>query len=149
MNKALLICVSVSQGNTRRVAEAMAGALDAKVVEPEEVSADDLTAYDLVGFGSGIFYQRFHSRLRECVTSLPAGGMSGRAFVYGTSGFAPLTTKPLTRGLERAGFTVVGEFCCRGYDTSPPFGWFGGAKRGRPDETDLEAAQSFAQTLVR
>ncbi|QKT08501.1 flavodoxin [Gordonia sp. X0973] len=144
---ALLICVSVSHGNTRRVADAMAGILDARIVEPEEVTVADLADYDLVGFGSGIFYQRFHERLRGFVEDLPPLGLSGRAFVFGTSGFPPLTTKPLQKRLEAAGLTVAGEFLCRGYDTSPPFGWFGGAKKDHPLDADLDRAESFAAAL--
>ena len=40
----LLVCVSVSHGNTRRVADVMAEVLGATVVEPEEVTAADLAA---------------------------------------------------------------------------------------------------------
>lgn len=148
MSKSLLICVSVSHGNTRRVAEAMAPVLGATVCEPEAVTVDDLAAYDLIGFGSGIYNQRMHRRLRDFVTSLPDGAATGRAFLYGTSGFPPLTTTPLQRQLLRAGFAVEGEFYCRGLDTSPPFGWFGGTKRTRPNATDLAAARAFAQGLV-
>lgn len=146
--KALLICVSVSRGNTRKVADAMASVLDSPVVEPEDVTVEDLASYDLIGFGSGIYNQRVHSRLRDFAAALPDGGLHGRAFVFGTSGFPPLTTQPLQRQLTRAGLTVVGEFFCRGHDTSPPFGWFGGAKRGRPDADDLQAAREFAQALL-
>ncbi|MFT4200221.1 flavodoxin family protein [Gordonia sp. (in: high G+C Gram-positive bacteria)] len=148
MSTALLVCVSVSHGNTRRVAEAMAPVLGARVVEPEDITADDLVGCDLVGFGSGIYNQRVHPRLRDFVAALPDESMTGRAFVFGTSGFPPLTTKPLHRRLRRAGFTVDGEFFCRGYDTSPPFGWFGGAKRERPNGSDLESAREFARTLI-
>ncbi|MFT3901133.1 MAG: flavodoxin domain-containing protein [Gordonia sp. (in: high G+C Gram-positive bacteria)] len=148
MSKALLICVSVSQGNTRRVADAMAPVLGAAVVAPEDVSVAELADYDLVGFGSGIYNQRLHARLRDFVAAIPDGAASGRAFVFGSSGFPPLLPKQLQRHLVRAGFTVAGEFFCRGYDTSPPFGWFGGAKRNRPDDADLAAARAFAQRLV-
>jgi flavodoxin len=145
----LLVCVSVSHGNTRRVADVMAEVLGATVVEPEEVTAADLAGFDLVGFGSGIFNQRMHRRLRDFAASLPEGGLHSRAFVFGTSGFPPLTTKPLQRQLGRAGLTVVDGFFCRGYDTSPPFGWFGGTKRNRPDSSDLASAKEFARALVR
>ena len=39
--KALLICVSVSRGNTRKVADVMASVLDSPVVEPEDVTVED------------------------------------------------------------------------------------------------------------
>jgi flavodoxin len=66
--KSLIVCVSISQGNTRRVADRMAEVLHADVVEPEAVDPDALGDYDLVGFGSGIYFNMVHARFR-----LPAG----------------------------------------------------------------------------
>jgi len=45
----LIVCVSVSHRNTRKVADAMADVLDACVVEPEEVDDAMLEASDLAG----------------------------------------------------------------------------------------------------
>jgi flavodoxin len=83
--KALIVCVSVSHGNTRRVADALADVLHATVVEPEEVDPDALADYDIVGFGSGIYYSSPHRRLRDLVDRLPDGG-GAKAFVFATSG---------------------------------------------------------------
>ena len=69
--KTLIVCVSVSHGNTRKIASAMADVLGAEVVEPETVNLATLGDYDLVGFGSGIFGMAFHPRLRTFVASLP------------------------------------------------------------------------------
>ena len=40
--RSLVVCVSISHGNTRRVADRMAEVLDAQVVEPEAVDADKI-----------------------------------------------------------------------------------------------------------
>ncbi|MBF6169948.1 flavodoxin family protein [Nocardia blacklockiae] len=143
--KAMIVCVSVSHGNTRRVAEVMGEVLGARVVEPEEVGAAELAEYDVVGFGSGIFNQAFHPRLRGFVRSLPDGGR-GRAFVFATSGFPPFA-RPLVKLLERKGFQVVDTFSCRAWDTWLPFKPFGGIRKGRPDTDDLTAARTFAESL--
>ncbi|WP_405526967.1 flavodoxin family protein [Streptomyces avidinii] len=147
--KTLLICTSVSHGNTRRVAEAMAGVLDARVAAPEEVSAAEPAGYDLVGFGSGVFSQRMHPELLGFVRALPAS--SGRAFVFATSGLPELTlapfTRPLVRLLDGKGFAVEGAFTCRAFDTWAPFQVIGGINRRRPDEADLTAARAFAEAL--
>ncbi|MEJ8646009.1 hypothetical protein WKI68_41900 [Streptomyces sp. MS1.HAVA.3] len=50
--KTVIVCVSVSHGNTRRVADTMASVLGAKVVAPEEVDLGELAGADVVGFGS-------------------------------------------------------------------------------------------------
>ncbi|MGC4934818.1 flavodoxin family protein [Gordonia sp. DT30] len=146
MTDTLLVCVSRSHGNTRCVAEAMASVLGAEVVDPGEVDAGRLAEVDLIGFGSGIYNQRFDSRLRDFIDAVPPGNAGACAFVFYTSGFRPITG-PLTRRIERHGRSVVGTFGCRGWDTSPPFGLAGGLRRGRPDDRDLERARQFAADL--
>ncbi|QVI21345.1 flavodoxin family protein [Nocardia tengchongensis] len=143
--KVLIVCVSVSHGNTRKVAEAMGAALGARVVEPEEVTAAEIGEYDLVGFGSGIFSMAFHPRLREFIKALPEGPR-GRAFVFATSGF-PVLMGPMTRLLGRRGFKVVDTFSVRALDTFAPLKLVGGINKGRPDAGDLNAARAFAATL--
>ncbi|MFB0630411.1 flavodoxin family protein [Streptomyces sp. AB3(2024)] len=147
--KAVIVCASVSHGNTRRVADTMALVLGAKVVSPEEAGPAEPAGADLVGFGSGVFHGRLHPRLTDFVEALPAG--RGRAFVFATSGlpekpFAPFT-RPLVRLLEGKGFEVDGSFSCRAFDTWAPFKLVGGINKQRPNAGDLAAARAFAERL--
>ncbi|WP_024803173.1 flavodoxin family protein [Nocardia sp. BMG51109] len=148
--KAVIVCASVSHGNTQRIAEVFGEVLDARVVEPEQIDAAELGAYDLVGFGSGIFTMAFHPRLREFVRSLPRQ-QGGQAFVFSTSGLPeppwPGYTRGLTRLLEEKGFAVVATFSCRAFDTYLPFKLVGGIRKGRPNADDLAAARGFAESL--
>ncbi|MEB8338559.1 flavodoxin family protein [Streptomyces endophyticus] len=147
--KAVIVCHSVSHGNTRRVADTMAEALDAKVVSPEEADPAELADADLVGFGSGVFNTKLHPRLTDFARALPAG--RGRAFVFATSGLpeTPLTrfARPLVRLLEGKGFAVEETFSCRAFDTWAPFKLVGGINKQRPSEGDLTAAREFATRL--
>ena len=148
--KALIVCVSKSHGNTRRVAGRMAEVLDAKVVEPESIDAEKLCEYDLVGFGSGIYYMAFDSRLRNLIRCLPhVDGI--RAFTFFTSGAREIPLlgyhKPIRNQLASKGFEVLDSFSCRGFDTVGPFGFIGGINRGRPDDHDLDRAATFAERL--
>ncbi|MFJ6569360.1 flavodoxin family protein [Streptomyces sp. NPDC091292] len=147
--KAVIVCVSVSHGNTRRVADSMAQVLGAKVVSPEQADLTELAESDLVGFGSGVFYSRLHPRLTELVKALPSG--RGRAFVFATSGFPEIPllpfTRPLVQLLEGKGFEVDGSFSCRAFDTWTPFKLVGGINKQRPNIGDLAAARAFAGRL--
>ncbi|MCP3760009.1 flavodoxin family protein [Streptomyces sp. TBY4] len=147
--RTVIVCASVSHGNTRRVADSMAQVLDAKVVSPEQADPSELAGADLVGFGSGIFYGRPHPRLTDFVRALPAG--RGRAFVFATSGVPKLPlmpfTRPLVRLLEGKGFEVDESFSCRAFDTGMPFGLVGGINKQRPNAGDLAAARAFAGRL--
>ncbi|MEU2392667.1 flavodoxin family protein [Streptomyces sp. NPDC007369] len=147
--KAVIVCASVSHGNTRRVADTMARVLGAEVVSPEEADPVQLGAADLAGFGSGVFHRRLHPSLTGFVEALPAG--RGRAFVFATSGLPELPpgsfTRPLVRLLQGKGFEVEGSFSCRAFDTWMPFRLVGGINKRRPDARDLAAAQAFAEQL--
>lgn len=148
--RALIICVSVSHGNTRRVAEAIGGVLGADLVEPEQLSPADVAGFDLVGFGSGIYGMTFHPRLWRFARSLPRG--RGRpVFLFATSGSRERWWRPavvVMGGLLRSkGYRVVGAFSCRGWDTWLPLRLIGGINRGRPADADLAAARAFASGL--
>ena len=146
----LIVCASVSHGNTGRIAAEMARVLDATVVRPGEVDPTALSGHDLIGFGSGIFNLAFHPELCELVESLPAG-QSARAFVFCTSGLPEPRFRRYISSfestLEAKGFDTVGSFACRGFDTWWPFKPVGGIRKGRPDAEDLTAARAFAEDL--
>ena len=148
--KSLIICSSKSHGNTRHVADRMAEVLDAEVVTPESVDPESLREYELVGFGSGIYYMTVDARLRDLIRHLPAVD-NVRAFTFFTSGARKIPlmdyNKPLRKQLESKGFEVIGSFSCRGFDTVGPFGFIGGINRGRPNEHDLNRAAALAVSL--
>jgi flavodoxin len=147
--KTVIVCASVSHGNTRRVADSMAQVLDAKVVSPEQAGLTELADADLVGFGSGVFYSRLHPRLTDFVKALPI--RQGRAFVFATSGLPEIPlmsfTRPLVQLLEGKGFEVDESFSCRAFDTWTPFKLIGGINKQRPNAGDLAAARAFAGRL--
>lgn len=148
--KTMIVCVSASHGNTRKVAEAMADELGAAVVEPELVDTGEFDACDMIGFGSGIYGMAFHWHLIQFVLKLPP--VHGKkAFVFATRGGPRFTTciyvPTMTRLLRTKGFDVVGAFSCSGYDTWLPLRLVGGINKGHPDEGDLNAARVFARKL--
>lgn len=148
--KSLIVCVSTSHGNTRRVADRMAEVLGAEVVEPESVDPETLGEYDLVGFGSGIYFMSVHARLQRLLGRLP--NVDGvRAFTFSTSGASQIPLvgyqKPFQKQLASKGFRVIGSFSCRGWDTVGPFGLIGGLNKGRPNDHDLHRAEAFAARL--
>ncbi len=128
----------------------MAEQLGAEVVEPEAVDPESLRGYDLVGFGSGIYFMAVDARLRKLVGGLPRAE-GGRAFTFFTSGGPRLALldygRQIRNDLESKGFQVLDSFSCRGWDTAGPLRLIGGVNKGRPDERDLEHAAAFAARL--
>lgn len=149
--KALIIYISVHHGNTERVAKIMANTLDAALLEVKQADASMLEQYDLIGFGSGIYFGKHHKSLLDFVDKLPML-RNKKAFIFSTSGLRKIRfihnfDKPLKEKLRRKGFDIIGEFSCRGYDTSKAAMIVGGINKGRPNAKDLKQAEDFAKGL--
>jgi len=150
--KALLIYISVHHGNTERVAKVMANILDADLLQVKQVDASMLEQYDLIGFGSGIFFGRHHKSLLDFADRLPML-RDKKAFIFSTSGLRKIQfihnfDKPLKEKLQRKGFDIIGEFSCRGFDTSWAAMIVGGINRDRPNAKDLKKAEDFARKIL-
>jgi flavodoxin len=149
--KALIIYISVHHGNTEKVAETMASALDADLVQVRHADANVLEPYDLIGFGSGIYFGKHHESLLGFIDRLPTV-RNKKAFVFSTSGLRKMPfvhdfDKSLNRRLRQKGFDIVAEFSCRGLDTYRAAGLVGGVNKGRPSAKDLKKAEDFARGL--
>ncbi|MBP1929243.1 flavodoxin [Methanolinea mesophila] len=146
--KSVIVYSSVHHGNTAKVARAMADELGAVLVKTGETPPEALEVYDLIGFGSGIYFGSHHKALFALVDSLPA--MKGKkAFIFSTSGRGgPGFHRRLKETLLAKDFLVVGEFSCKGFDTYSLLKLFGGINKGRPDQDDLREAGLFARRLV-
>ncbi|HEU65756.1 MAG TPA: flavodoxin [Chloroflexi bacterium] len=149
--KTLIIYVSVHHGNTEKIARVMANILDVCLLQVEQADASILEQYDLIGFGSGIYFGKHHKSLLNFVDKLSMT-INKKAFVFSTSGLRKLSfvhnfDKPLRKKLQRKGFDIIGEFSCRGLDTYRATKLVGGINRGRPNAEDLRRAEDFASGL--
>lgn len=146
--KTLIICISTKYGNTEKIAKAMSEVFGADLLKPHEINADDLLKYDLIGFGSGIFYFKHHQALFNLVDRLPY--LKKRAFIFSTSGKGSVNQhKAFKDKLSEKGFIVIGEFSCKGFDTWGPYKLIGGRNKNRPNEKDFEDAANFAADLLK
>jgi len=149
--KTLILCMSIHHGNTRKVATTIANILDGILMEPAQANTNIVEQYDLIGFGSGIYFGRHHRKLLDFVDRLPV--MKGKkAFIFSTSGLRQIQLfygfhRPLRSRLQCKGFDIVGEFSCRGFDTYGALRLFGGINRGRPNADDLKSAEDFAKSI--
>jgi flavodoxin len=149
--KTLIIYASVHHGNTERVAQVMANILDADLLQVQRVDASVLERYDLIGFGSGVYVGKHHESLLDLVDGLPVM-RDKKAFIFSTSGLRKMRfihnfDRSLKEKLQRKRFDIIGQFSCRGYDTSQAAMVVGGINRGRPDARDLQRAEDFARSL--
>lgn len=139
---------SQHHGNTFRIAQVLAQQLSAELLSADEAAERDLSQYDLVGLGSGIYFGRHSRVLRKLVAGWAA--VPKRVFLFSTAGlpFLKVLQHASLRGrLRRRGCEVVGEFCCRGWDTVGPLWLIGGINRKRPNDRDRARAGRFAAEL--
>lgn len=144
----LLICKSVHHGNTLKVARKMADVLGADIKDPKDVILDDIDAYSLIGFGSGIYNRKPHQDLTDLIDKIEYQ-QHRSAFIFSTATIPwPPTLQPLRDKLKQKGFTIIGEFSCKGFiDEGFVKYIFGGLNKGRPNEKDLNKATRFAQYI--
>ncbi len=147
--KVLITYNSVHRGNTKKIAKAMAAAIDADIMKYDEVDGYNILDYDLIGFGSGIYYGKANKNLIEFIDDLPPV-KNREAFVFTTSGKGnPNYSSALAEKVSEHGFKVIGEFSCRAFDAWGPLKLIGGINKGRPNADDLKKAGIFVKGLIK
>ena len=144
--KTAIICHSEHHGNTRKLADAIAGKFGAVVIDASKASEHDLSEYELIGLASGIYAFRFHPEVQSAAENLPKGK---RVFLIHTCAMPKDSyEKPVIAAIEKCGCEFVGSFSCQGFNTFGPFKLIGGTSKGKPDESDINAALCFFEGLV-
>ncbi len=149
--RTLIIYISIHHKNTERIAKTIGDTLEAKTIKLYDADVNAISKYDLIGFGSGIYFGKHHRSLLKFVDRLPRMERK-KAFIFSTSGIMKIPylhdfDKALEKRLLKKGFDVVGKFSCRGWDTAIPFKLFGGISKNRPNEKDFKRAKDFANGL--
>ena len=145
--KSLVVYASIHHQNTEKVATVIAAELEANLLSVFQAHPDALATYDLIGFGSGIYGRKFHKTLIQFVEAVPSVTQK-RASVFTTSGAgATAVHGSFKELLANRGFSVVGDFSCKGWVTWGPYRLIGGINKGRPNDQDLEDARTFARGL--
>lgn len=141
--KTLIIYFSFHQGNTEKVAKAMAQELNAELVKMSDYKNQNLEEYDLIGLGAGVMAFKHHPKFLKFVKKLE-GLKDKKVFVFSTSGEGTVAQhKTLNDILKEKGANIIDEFSCPGSSN-----WlFFKDKPGRPNQEDLEKAKKFAQGL--
>jgi len=144
--KTLIIYHSEHHGNTEKIARIISTVLNAELLRPQNKDIVGIDNYDLIGFGSGIYYRKFHKDIYSIIEKLPEQE-GKKSFIFSTAGNKTYSIKAhdlFKSKLKEKGFQVIGEFSCPGFDTAltPE-----GINKGRPNASDLKAAENFAENL--
>lgn len=141
--KILTVVESKHLENTLKIANAMSEAVPMTITSVDNAVKYDFKDYDIVGFGSGIYFGKHDERILKFVDGL--SDENAYSFVFSTSGGADFekNNKALIQLLEKKNKNVLGTFSCKGLDKFFILRLFGGTNKGRPNEQDLADAQRF------
>jgi flavodoxin len=133
----IVVLVDSRGGNTRKVAEAIAGELGVPVGDLSAPLPGDAKTLFL---GSGTYGGKPGGAMQKFIASQDFSGR--RVALFGTSGGAE-GAKKMIGGMEeelgKKGATILGSYHCRGK--------FLFTNRGHPDKGDLENAKKFAKQM--
>ncbi|MDE6104545.1 MAG: flavodoxin [Clostridia bacterium] len=147
--KILVVIKSKHQGNTQKIAEAMAEVAPVTITMLEDVKNYKLSEYDIVGFGSGIYFGKHDKELLKFVEGVC--DKKAYSFVFSTSGTKSFekNNSALVKLLESKNKVVLGSFGCQGLDKFFIFKLGGGLNKNHPDMEDFEAAQQFILDVIK
>jgi len=154
--RSLVVVFSYHHNNTGKIANAIAHVLGAEVKTPQQVTPEEITEYDIVGFGSGIYSATFGPSVLSLAGQLPQASDT-KVFLFSTYGapafianrkFIEGNHQEIREKLEKKGYQVIGEFGCAGWNTNSFLRLFGGLNKGKPDEEDFRNAEAFAKEMV-
>ncbi|KAA0008308.1 MAG: flavodoxin [Thermoplasmata archaeon] len=145
MKKILIVYESVHKGNTEKIAEIMGEHMGCDVFRVDDIDVSILQDYEIIGFGSGIYFGKHHKSLLEFIDDIEK--LEKKTFIFSTRSITPLRIahRTLRRKLIEKDASIIGEFSCKGENEVGPFKLFGGICRGRPNKKDIERAISFAE----
>lgn len=145
--KTLIIYKSIHLGSTKKIAEKLAQTFNSDIKEPNAVDLSNIHKYDLIGFGSGIYDSNFHQSILGLVDKLNL--KDKRVFIFSTSGVIYERCHSLMKQkLMEKNAVIVDEFFCKGLNKNSFLKYFGGMNKGRPNESDFERAEVFANKLI-
>ena len=147
MKKALIIYASAHHGSTKKLAEAIADRYDVHLINAAKQQTADLSAYDLIGFASGIDFGKFYPCVEQFLErNLPENKRV--FFLYTCAKVSSLFTETVKTAARKKGAAIVGEYGCRGFNTYGPWKLIGGMNKGHPSEEEVQAAVQFFESLL-
>ena len=125
-------------GNTKRLAEAVADALNVKA---EPISVPVSEPVDILFLGNSYYAFNIDPEVRDFVRSLDKNKV-GKIVNFGSAAMLNSTWKKVKAEADRLGIPMdEREFHCKGE--------FKGFHKGRPNEEDLKAAAAFAKEIIK
>lgn len=146
--KTAIVYYSAHHNNTKQLLDAIARQGDVTLIQASDAENTDLSEYDLIGFGSGIYYQKYSEHVLEFAKKhLPDNKKV--FFIYTCGVKRNGYTDAIQQIVDEKGAQVLGTYDCLGFDTFGPFKIIGGIAKGRPNDEDVAGAVRFYQSICK
>ena len=144
--KTLILYESLHHGNTKKLVDAIAAEYPVEICDARQFEGD-LSAYDAVGFASGIAFGKVYTELFSiAVDKMPFGKDLFFIFTAGTPIGDPF--KEIKQVAAERECRIHGAYCCRGFDTFGPLRLIGGINKGCPTEEDIRGAVDYYRLVL-
>ena len=146
MKTAIVYC-SKHNGNTKKVINAIAEKYEIDLMNALKTPFVDLSTYDLIGFASGIYFEKIHSSVINIAKKyLPK---NKKIFVlYSCGSLNESYAKPMIEMAKDKECEVLGVYSCIGYYNLLPFKLGRGKKIGHPTQEEIDHAVTFYENLI-
>ena len=125
-------------GNTKRLAEAIAKAVEAEALP---ISAPVTEPVDILFLGNSYYAFNIDPEVKKFIRGLDKNKV-GKIVNFGSAAMLNSTYKKVKAEADKAGIPMdEREFHCKGE--------FKGIHKGKPDESDMRAAAIFARSIVK
>jgi len=147
MKKTVIIYASTHHGNTRKLVEAIAEKYEVDLLDANQQKYADLTAYDYVGFASGIDFRSFYESVEQFLkNNLPLN--KNVFFLYTCAKISERFTKSMKEEAIKKDAKILGEYGCKGYNTYGPWKLVGGMNKNHPTKEEIQGAIRFFEMIV-
>ena len=147
MEKAVIIYASTHHGSTWKLAEAIANQYGIHLIDATKQKMAELSAYDLIGFASGIDFGKFYEVVEQFLEeNLPENKRV--FFLYTCAKVNHRFTEKIKEAALEKKAVILGEYGCKGYNTYGPWKIIGGMNKKHPSEDEISNAVEFFASLL-
>ena len=146
MYKTAIIYCSLHHKNTEKLVKAIKSKYNITLIDASVHNSADLSVYELIGFASGIAFGKFYSPVEKFLAeNLPENKKI--FFMYTCANNNSKFTDSIRKLATDKNAVVVGQYSCKGFNTYGPLKFIGGMNKNYPDNTDIESAVEFFESI--
>lgn len=144
--KTAIVYSSKHYFNTKKLVDAIASVSPVTLIDANVSEKVDLSAYDRIGFASGIYFLKYHKTIRRFAKhNLPKG--KDVFFLHTAGNPQEDQVKALKKITDKKKCRCLGIYCCKGSELYGPFRFLEKLLKTHPNSEEQAQAVAFYQSL--